>query len=284
MHRVAERRATAAPAPPAGAEPRAATGIDIQGLTKNFTLGRKTVRRWPRSTWAPRRTRSCRCSGPSGCGKSTDPAHPRRPGEPDVGHGADQRPVDPGDPARPPAGHRLPGGGAAALAQRGREHPAAAGGGRDQPGAGPDRRPDRAGRADRVREGQARAAVRRHAPAGGDRPLPGRAADGDAARRAVRRAGRHDPAAAERRAAADLDRATGHHADGHPRHLRGGVPLRRGRGDERRGPGRIAEVVEIDLPRPRHPEHDAHPGVPRLSSTGSRRSCSAGAASGSDSR
>ena len=29
-------------------------------------------------------------------------------------------------------------------------------------------------------------------------------------------------------------------------------------------PGRIAEVVPIDLPRPRHPEHDAHPRVPRL--------------------
>ena len=76
-----------------------------------------------------------------------------------------------------------------------------------QAATGPRRRPDQARRPRGLREGQARAAVRRHAPAGGHRPGAGRRAEGAAARRAVRRARRDDPPAAQPRAAAHLDRA-----------------------------------------------------------------------------
>jgi len=55
---------------PAGS-PGSATGIDIQGLTKIFTLGRKTVQALDATSLGT--TRGCFLSliGPSGCGKST---------------------------------------------------------------------------------------------------------------------------------------------------------------------------------------------------------------------
>ena len=76
------------------------------------------------------------------------------------------------------------------------------------------------------------AAVGRHAPTGGDRPVADRRAQGAAARRAVRCARRDDPPAAQPRAAAHLDRAGVHHAARDPLGVGGGVPLRRGGGDE----------------------------------------------------
>ena len=214
------------------AEPAAATGIDIRGLTKRFTMGRRSVEALAAVDLGTVENSFLSLLGPSGCGKSTILRILAGPGGADVRHRADQRPLDARDPARPRARHRLPGGGAAAVAQRHRQHPAAARGRRDHAVAGPRRRADRARRPHRLREGQARAAVRWHAPAGGDRALPRGAADGAAPRRALRRAGRHDPPTPQRRAAAHLDRAARDHADGHPRHRGGGLPLRRRRGDE----------------------------------------------------
>jgi NitT/TauT family transport system ATP-binding protein len=71
--------------------------------------------------------------------------------------------------------------------------------------------------------------------------------------RAVRRAGRDDPRADERRAHADL--APDRHDDRlrHAQHPRGGLPLDPGRRDVAR-PGRISQVVDIDLPEERSVE------------------------------
>ena len=124
-------------------------------------------------------------------------------------------------------------------------------------------RPDRAGRARGLREGPARAAVRRHAAAGGDRPRAGRRAEGAAARRAVRRARRHDQAAAEPGAPADLAGARDHHAAGDARDLRGRAAVRRGGRDDapagpHPGPGQHRPAPAA------HPRDDADAGVPRV--------------------
>ena len=95
-----------------------------------------------------------------------------------------------------------------------------------------DRRSDRARRSRRLRGGAARATLGRHAPAGRDRARARDRAEGAAARRAVRRARRDDPPAAEPRAATHLDRTGVHDAARHALHLRGGLPGRHGRGDE----------------------------------------------------
>jgi len=55
---------------PAG-EPWAATGIDIQGLNKEFTLGRKTVTALADTNLGTRQDSFLSLLGPSGCGKST---------------------------------------------------------------------------------------------------------------------------------------------------------------------------------------------------------------------
>jgi len=53
------------------AEPWAATGIDIQGLSKEFTLGRKTVTALADTNLGTKQNSFLSLLGPSGCGKST---------------------------------------------------------------------------------------------------------------------------------------------------------------------------------------------------------------------
>jgi len=53
------------------AEPWAATGIDIQGLSKEFTLGRKTVTALADTNLGTKENSFLSLLGPSGCGKST---------------------------------------------------------------------------------------------------------------------------------------------------------------------------------------------------------------------
>ena len=53
------------------AEPWAATGIDIQGLSKVFTLGRKTVTALADTNLGTKQNSFLSLLGPSGCGKST---------------------------------------------------------------------------------------------------------------------------------------------------------------------------------------------------------------------
>ena len=77
------------------------------------------------------------------------------------------------------------------------------------------------------------AAVRRHADAGLAGPLAHPGPRAVPVRRAVRRAGRDHPRAAERRAAAALRRAALRRAVHHPLGVRGGVPVHPGGGDER---------------------------------------------------
>ena len=53
------------------AQPWAATGIDIQGLSKEFNLGRKTVTALADTNLGTRQNSFLSLLGPSGCGKST---------------------------------------------------------------------------------------------------------------------------------------------------------------------------------------------------------------------
>lgn len=53
------------------AEPWAATGIDIQGLTKEFSLGRSSVTALADTSLGTKRNSFLSLLGPSGCGKST---------------------------------------------------------------------------------------------------------------------------------------------------------------------------------------------------------------------
>ena len=96
--------------------PQAATGLNLQGLSKTFTLGRNQVQRAGADRPRDRAGDVPVAARAVGLRQVDGPAHPRRAGGADVGHGADQRDVDRGDPARAPPGHRLPGRGAAALA------------------------------------------------------------------------------------------------------------------------------------------------------------------------
>ena len=72
---------------------------------------------------------------------------------------------------------------------------------------------------------------------------PAAAADG----RAVRRARRDDPRAHAGRAGADLRRDRRGRRVRHPLDPGGGVPVRPGRRDVGRGPGRITEIVDVEL-------------------------------------
>ena len=109
---------------------------------------------------------------------------------------------------------------------------AAAGAARLSPGRapGPGRGDAGPGRAGRLRRALPGPALRRHAAAGRDRPGAGRAAAAAADGRAVRRARRDDPRAAAVRAARHLREDRHQHGLRHPLHLRGGVPVRPGRG------------------------------------------------------
>ncbi|SDJ50497.1 NitT/TauT family transport system ATP-binding protein [Frankineae bacterium MT45] len=72
---------TASPAPRHGSvpigtqspqtEPNSATGVNIQGLTKTFSLGRKTVTALDNASLGTRKDSFLSLLGPSGCGKST---------------------------------------------------------------------------------------------------------------------------------------------------------------------------------------------------------------------
>ena len=133
---------------------------------------------------------------------------------------------------------------------------AATGGGRDRPG-GP------AG----VRASPAPDALRRHADAGLAGPGPAARPGPAAVRRAVRRAGRADPGAAQRRAAPALHGPAVHRAVRHPLGRGGGLPLLPGgphvapSGPHRRGlPGALRLP-----PRRRAP---LHPRVHRPDRTG----------------
>jgi len=53
------------------AQPWAATGIDIQGLSKEFILGRKTVTALADTNLGTKQNSFLSLLGPSGCGKST---------------------------------------------------------------------------------------------------------------------------------------------------------------------------------------------------------------------
>ena len=69
----------------------------------------------------------------------------------------------------------------------------------------------------------------------------------------------------------------GDDADGHPRHLRGRVPLRRGRGDEPPARAASSRSSRSTCRGRATPEHDADARSSTPTSTGSRRSCSAAA-------
>ena len=146
--------------------------------------------------------------GPSGCGKSTLLRVIGDLTQPTSGDGARERQAGPTGPARPRLRDRLPGGGALRLAHGREEHRPAA------RAAEVGSRPTRAPASPRCSSSSSSpassattlAAVRWHAAARLDRPRPlvlaGAAADG----RAVRRARRDDPRAAQPRAAPDLGR------------------------------------------------------------------------------
>ena len=181
-----------------------------------------------------RRTRSCRCSGPSGCGKSTDPAHPGRPG--------DARPAGTalingrstaGDPAQPRAGHRLPGGGAAAVAHA---SPATSGCRSRSPGSRPE-------------PGLIDDLITLVGLTGFEKAKPAQLSGGMRQRVAIARCLVVQPTVmlldepfgalddmTRQRLNVELLRIwtekPGDHPDGHPRHRRGGVPVRRGGRDE----------------------------------------------------
>ena len=98
----------------------------------------------------------------------------------------------------------------------------------------------------RVRRPPARPALRRHAPAGRHRPGARARARRPAARRAVRRARRPDQAGDAGLPAPGLAAHRRHDPDGDPRRRGGRLPRRSASTCCRRGPGRVAE--EIDVP------------------------------------
>ena len=75
-----------------GTDAAAATGIDIQGLTKEFTLGRKTVTALADTDLGTKQNSFLSLLGPSGCGKSTVLRILAGLEEPTSGTRADQRP------------------------------------------------------------------------------------------------------------------------------------------------------------------------------------------------
>ena len=91
-------------------------------------------------------------------------------------------------------------------------------------------RGDRHGGLDRLRALPAPPALRRHADAGLAGPVADDGAGPVPVRRAVRRAGRDHPGAAQRRGAGDVRRPALRRALRHPLGLRGGVPLHPGGG------------------------------------------------------
>ena len=86
---------------PAGA-PQAATGLNLQGLSKTFTLGRNQVHALAPTDLGTAQGTFLSFLGPSGCGKSTVLRILAGSGGAHRGHGADQRHVDRRDAAGAP--------------------------------------------------------------------------------------------------------------------------------------------------------------------------------------
>jgi NitT/TauT family transport system ATP-binding protein len=68
---VADTTASRERTAPPSAEPAAATGIDIRGLTKRFTLGRRSIEALAAVDLGTVENSFLSLLGPSGCGKST---------------------------------------------------------------------------------------------------------------------------------------------------------------------------------------------------------------------
>ena len=95
-------------------------------------------------------------------------------------------------------------------------------------------------------------ALGRHEAAGGHRARAGEPAAHPAHGRAVRRARRADARADAVVPAADLEAGRHHDRLHHPRSRRGHLP-RRSHPRPRRAPGRVRELMEVPVPRPRDP-------------------------------
>ncbi len=122
------------------ANPELASGINIQGLTKTFSLGRKSVQALTNVDLGTRKDSFLSLLGPSGCGKSTILRILAGLESPTTGTVGVNGRTRCRDPARPLDRHRVPGLGAAPVAHGREEHPAAPRGRRPEDRRRPRRR------------------------------------------------------------------------------------------------------------------------------------------------